>query len=90
MKKTVIGIATFFGGILISLSIISTAVQNLPHLTAWSGSYSSKLFFLIFAGLSPIDDGADGLGLGVFFIFGVMLMFLGIAILALEYFKKNK
>ena len=89
MKKTVIGIATFFGGIGICLSIVSAAIGYLPFLEAWSGSYSSKLFFLIFSGLSHFDDGADGLGLGIFFIFGVTLMLLGLAVLAIEYFKKK-
>ena len=90
MKKTIIGITAFFGGIGTCLSLISSAVQYLPHLEAWSGSYSSKLFFLIFAGLPPVGDGADGLGLGIYFIFGIMLMLLGFAILAIEYFKKDR
>ena len=70
MKKTIIGTALLISGVWTISFLISSALQFLPHLTAWSNSYPSKLFFLIFAGRSQFNDGADGLGLGMFFIFG--------------------
>jgi len=90
MKKTIIGIALLASGIATNLFLISSALQYLPNLKAWSTTYPSKLFFLIFAGQSRFNDGADGLALGLFFIFGVALIVLGIIILAVEYFKKDK
>ena len=90
MKKTVIGVALLVSGIGIDLFLISSALQYLPNLTAWSNSYSSKLFFLIFAGQSQFNDGVDGLGLGLLFVFGIVLITFGFAILAVEYFKKDK
>ena len=90
MKKTVIGMTLLINGILIDLFLISSALQYLPHLTAWSSAYPSKLFFLIFAGGSRFGDGADGLGLGAFFVFGIVLILLGLVILAFEYFMKDK
>ena len=89
MKKTVIGIALLVCGIGIDLFLITSALQYLPNLTAWSNSYPSRLFFLIFAGSSQFNDGADGLGLGLFFIIGAVLAIFGIIILAIEYFKKD-
>jgi len=90
MKKTVIGIALLISGILIDLCLTFTAMLHLPHLMAWSTSYPSKLCFLIFAGKSNFSDGADGLALGSFFIFGIVLMLLGLIVLAVEYFRKEK
>ena len=90
MKKTLIGIASLVCGIGLVSFLFSSALQYLPNLTAWSNAYPSRLFFLIFAGQSRFNDGADGLGLGVFFVFGVILIILGVIILTVEYFKKDK
>lgn len=90
MRKAIIGIVLLTSGILTDLFLISSALQYLPHITAWSTSYPSKLFFLIFAGQSKFSDGADGLGLGLFFAFGIALIVLGLIILTIEYFKKDK
>jgi hypothetical protein len=60
----------------------------LPHLTTWSTSYPSKLLFLIIAGRSQFNDGADGLGLSIFFILGIIMTFLGLTILIYEYMRK--
>jgi len=89
MKKTIIGIALLFNGITTISFLILSAVQYLPYLSAWSNSYPSKLFFLIFAGRSRFNDGADGFALGLFFVFGIALIILGLIILAIEYFKKD-
>lgn len=89
MKKTIIGIALLISGIILNSSLIFAAAQYLPYATTWITSYPSKLFFLIFAGNSRFNDGADGLGLGLFFIFGIILIVLGFSILAIEYFKKD-
>ena len=90
MKKTIIGIALLISGIIVDLFLILSAMQYLPHITAWSTSYPSKLFFLIFAGASQFNDGADGLGLGFPFVFGGVLIILGLSILAAEYFRNDK
>jgi len=90
MKKTIIGIALLISGITVDFFLISSALQYLPNVTAWSTAYPSKLFFLIFAGTSRFSDGADGLGLGLLFIFGIILIVLGLIVLAIEYFKKDK
>ena len=90
MKKVVIGIALLINGIILNSFLIQTAMQYLPHMTAWSTSYPSKLFFLIFAGMSKFTDGADGLGLAVPFIFGTIMAIMGFIILIVEYFKKDK
>jgi len=89
MKKTVIGIAMLISGIILNSFLILSAMQYLPHMTAWSSSYPSKLFFLIFAGQSRFNDGVDGLGLGIPFVLGVVFVILGLIILAIEYFKKE-
>ena len=89
MKKTVIGIAMLISGIILNSFLILSAMQYLPHMTAWSSSYPSKLFFLIFAGQSRFNDGVDGLGLGIPFVLGVVFVILGLIILAIEYLKKE-
>ena len=75
MRKIVIGIALLFSGIMLNSLMILSAMQYLPHMTAWSRSYPSKLFFLIYAGWSRFNDGADGLGLGIPFVFGIVLAY---------------
>ena len=60
-----------------------------PNLTSWSNDYHSRLMFLIFADQSEFNDSADGLGLGIFFVFGTLLIILGIAILIKKYFSKK-
>lgn len=89
MKKTMIGISFLACGIFTDLALIFSAVTCLPHMTAWSRSYPSKLMFLIFAGKSQFTDGAEGLGLGVFFIFGALLALSGLIILLKEYLSKK-
>ena len=90
MKKTIIGTVLLLSGIIVDMFLILTASLALPHVMAWSTSYPSKLFFLIFAGKSQSTDGADGLGLGLFFVFGIILIILGLIILAIEYLKEDK
>jgi hypothetical protein len=89
MKRTVIGITLFLGGLYTVMSIIHSAMLYLPDLNAWDTAYPSKLFFLILAGKSQFSDGADGLGLGLFFVLGIVLAILGLVILGKEYFGKK-
>lgn len=89
MKKVLIGVCLLIGGIIETVSIIFIASLSLASTTSWDTSYPSKLFFLIFAGCSEFHDGTDGLELGVFFIFGVALVILGLIVLGIEYFKKD-
>ena len=88
-KKALIGVCLLIAGIIETVGIIITASLSLASTTSWSTSYPSKLFFLIFAGKSRFDDGADGLGLGVFFVFGIILTILGLIVLGIEYFRKD-
>ncbi len=87
MKKIAIGICFLVSGIITDLALVFAAVSFLPRQNAWDTAYPSKLMFLIFAGKSGFNDGADGLGLGLFFSFGILLMILGAAILLREYFS---
>lgn len=89
MRKIAIGICFLASGIVIDLALVFSAIIYLPYQNAWSTSYPSKLMFLIFAGKSRFSDGADGLGLGLFFSFGMLLMILGVAILLREYFSRR-
>jgi hypothetical protein len=88
VKKTVIGAVILIAGVLQTMGIIISGVVYLPHLTTWLTSYPSKLLFLILAGRSQFNDGADGLGLSIFFILGIIMTFLGLTILIYEYMRK--
>lgn len=89
MKKTLIGSVLLFAGVLQTIGVLISSVIYLPHLSAWSTSYPSKLLFAIMAGKSRFNDGANGLGLGLFFVFGIALTLLGLGILLYEFFKKE-
>jgi hypothetical protein len=90
MKKTVIGIALLAAGIFDMLGLILAASVYLPHITSWENSYPSRLWFLIFAGRSPYNDGANGLGLGLLFVLGALLAAFGLIILIIEFVRKEK
>lgn len=89
MKKAFIGSSLLFMGTIETIGIMLCAVLYLPHVTAWYTTYPSKMFFLIFAGKSSLNDGTDGLGLGIFFILGIFFMILGLVMLVAEYFRKE-
>jgi hypothetical protein len=89
MKKTVIGAVILFAGVLQTIGIIISAAIYMPNLTAWSTAYPSKLLFLILAGKSRFSDGADGFGLGLLFILGIIMILLGLGILINEYIRKD-
>lgn len=89
MKRTVIGTVILLAGVLQTMGIIISGVIYLPHLTALYTSYPSKLLFVILAGKSQFDDGADGLGLSIFFILGIIMMIFGLIILIYEYRRKT-
>ena len=89
MKKVWIGMCLFIMGVVETIAIILSASILLPGVTAWDTAYPSKLFFLIFAGRSEFNDGADGLGLGLFFVLGMIFMAVGLVILGVEYFRKE-
>jgi len=89
MKRVLIGISLSVMGMIITLGLLFFAGTYIPSLTSWYPWYPSKLFFLIFAGSSGLNDDANGLGLGIFFVFGVVLTLLGILILLIEYFRKE-
>lgn len=86
MKKIATGICFLVSGLITDLALVFAAVSFLPQQNAWDTAYPSKLMFLIFAGTSRFNDGADGLGLGLFFSFGVLLIIMGAAILLREFF----
>lgn len=89
MKKLLIAITLSVMGIIETIGVMLCAAVCLPSTTAWNTSYPSKLFFLIFAGQSPYGDAANGLGLGIFFVFGVILTIGGLVLMGIEYFKKE-
>lgn len=90
MKKTIIGISFLVCGIATDLALVFSAMSFLPHTSAWSTTYPSKLMFLIFAGKPQFNNDEGGLGLGWFFLFGVVLVALGVFILLREYLSKEK
>ena len=77
-------------GVLTGLTVIIVAAMNLPSTNTWSTAYPSKLWFLIFAGTSPFRDGADGLGLGWVFVFGVIMAAAGIVLLIMDTVKRKR
>ncbi len=89
MKRAFIGSSLLFIGTLETVGIMLCAVLYLPHVTAWYTTYPSKMLFLIFAGKSSLNDGTDGLGLGIFFVVGILFMLLGLVMLGAEYFRKE-
>ena len=90
MKKTVIGAIIFLAGVVQTIGVFLCGILYLPHVTAWNTAYPSKLFFLIMSGNSQFSDGADGLGLGIFFVFGIAMVLFGLGILICELAKKDK
>ncbi len=90
MKKTIVGAVMLFAGALQTIGIIISGVIYLPHQSGWSTAYPSKLWFLIIAGKSQYSSGADGLGLGILFIFGIIMLLIGFCILISEYIKDAK
>lgn len=82
MKKTIIGSVLLLSGVISSICIIITAALFIPRITSWRGS---KLWWAIFAG----SGSSQSLDLGTPFIFGLILLALGLLILFIEYFKKE-
>jgi len=88
MKRTLIGAVLLIAGVLQNIGIIISATISIPHFSSWSTTYPSRLWFLIFAGKSKYQSGADGLSLGILFIFGIIMIVSGLLILLIEY-KNN-
>jgi hypothetical protein len=85
MKKSIIGGLLMFNGTIICLTIIILASCYIPSINTWRGT---KLWFVIF-GASDLKN-AESLFLGVPFVIGVTLFFLGLLVLIIEYFGNNK
>jgi len=90
MRKTIIGAVLLIAGVLQTIGIILCGVIYLPHQNEWLSTYPSKLWFLIMAGKSKFSTGADGLGLGILFIFGIIMLLIGFCMLISEYIKDWK
>ncbi|MBP1756812.1 MAG: hypothetical protein H6Q59_3210 [Firmicutes bacterium] len=86
MKRTIIGSVLMFSGVLITLSLIITATFYIPHINTWRGS---KLWFAIF-GASDMGFGVQSLSVGLPFVIGLILFAVGLLILVIEYFDKNR
>lgn len=84
MKKTIIGSVLLIAGVVQNIGIILSAALTMPYFTEWSTAYPSRLWFLIFAGKSKFNDGAEGLGLGILFVLSIILMSIGLTILICE------
>jgi len=89
-KRVFIGMGFLSVGFLTTISIIIAAAINVPGTTEWLRSYPSKLWFLIFEGNGIFLDSPKGLGLGPFFIIGILLFVVGVVMLLWEYFYKTK
>jgi hypothetical protein len=90
MKRTIIGSIFLLTGMLNLIGTIISGSIYSSMLKTWDTSYGTKLWFSIFCGASKFNDGMDGLGLNVFFIFGILLIILGLVILLKEYFNSTK
>lgn len=88
MKKTIIGGILVLTGTLISLCIIMAAALVFPDITAWSGS--NKFWFIIFGSRQYGDDVLHSLFLGFPFVVGVLLFIIGLIIIGIEYYKKER
>ena len=86
MKRTVIGGFIMFGGLFITLTIIVVATLYLPNMSSWSGS---QLWYAIFGGKQFGNEVVQSLFLGFPFVIGVLLTFLGLVILVMEYLEKS-
>lgn len=81
MKKVVIGSVFMSLGVLVSLSILITASLALPKIHSWRGS---KLLYAIFD-----SEFGQGLGVGIPFVLGLVLLIIGVSILTIEMFKEK-
>ncbi|WP_105620086.1 hypothetical protein [Vallitalea okinawensis] len=88
MKKTIIGSVIMLSGIIIDMTILIAASLYIPNITSWSGS--SKLWFVIFGAKQYGSEVVQSLFLGFPFIIGIMLTIIGLIILVVEYFDKEK
>ncbi len=75
-------------GIIIDMTILIAASLYIPNITSWSGS--SKLWFVIFGAKQYGSEVVQSLFLGFPFIIGIMLTIIGLIILVVEYFDKEK
>ncbi|MEK4509735.1 hypothetical protein EJP82_27690 [Paenibacillus anaericanus] len=82
MKKTIIGITFIAIGTAICLRIITLASELFPTVDVWRGT---KLWFAIFGAMDLSNE--QSLFLGAPFVLGVILFFLGLLILIVEYFN---
>lgn len=94
MKKMLIGAVLFLGGMLSMIGSLLCAAIALPSFSSWSNEYPSRLFSVLFEGRPPIYEdgfgGAEGVGLGFLFGFGILLLCVGLVVLILQYFTKEK
>lgn len=86
MKRTVIGSVFMVSGIFVTLSLIVIATFYVPEITQWRGS---KLWFAIF-GANDMGNAVQSLSVGIPFIIGIILFVMGLLILLIEYFKKDR
>jgi hypothetical protein len=77
---------TYIDRYLIWLGIILAAAINMPSITSWSGS---KLWFAIFGAKQYGNEVVQSLFLGFPFVIGVVMFFIGLIILCIEFLKKE-
>lgn len=80
MKRMIIGITFLFCGIIQTTGILFTAAICIPPSAVW---------FLLAAIMNNNVNGADGLGLGIFFVAGIAMTLFGLVVLLYEFFAKN-
>ena len=87
MKKILIGAALLLSGVLDVIGIVIAGSISATLITSWGGT--SRVWYAIFAGRSKYGM-SDGMGLGVLFVIGVLLLIAGLVLLIIEYRKADK
>ena len=86
MKKTIIGAILAVCGTILDTGIILAASVYCTTLNSWTGS---KFWYSVFGAPTYGYEANLSLNLGVPFVFGAVILFLGAAVLVMELFHKN-
>jgi hypothetical protein len=85
MKKTIIGAVLAICGTIITTCIIITASTYCATLTSWTGS---KFWYAVFGTPNLVNEVNLSLNLGLPFVFGSIILLMGVIILVVELFGK--
>jgi hypothetical protein len=87
MKKVIIGLTLALCGTIIDCAIIIGASAYCASLNSWAGS---KFWYAVFGATRYGNEVNLSLNLGLPFVFGGILILIGLVVLAIEYFNKSK